>query len=107
MKKTLIISALLLFVLVFSVYGQYYGERVLEKSFEQTEFFFTPSYLNPFGIRGFNTVSAGLINDVLLNLQINPANLSMNSDTPNYIYIDILRMRAPRIKISSGISTQK
>lgn len=93
MKKTLIISALLLFVLVFSVYGQYYGERVLEKSFEQTEFFFTPSYLNPFGIRGFNTVSAGLINDVLLNLQINPANLSMNSDTPNYIYIDFRSVR--------------
>ncbi len=69
-------------------YGQYYGERALEKSFEQTEFFFSPSYLNPFGMRGLQSVAPGVVNDPLLRLQINPAYLYNDSLFSNYVYAD-------------------
>lgn len=88
MKKTQKLSLFLLLVLWSSSYSQYYGERVLQKSFEQSEFFFTPSYLNPLGIKGFGSVTPGLVNDPLLNLQINPANLYSDSLSRSYAYID-------------------
>ena len=44
-----------------SLFGQYYGERALEKSFETTDFFFRPSYYNPYGMNGFGNATPGLI----------------------------------------------
>lgn len=69
--------------------AQYYGERVLEKSFEQTDFFFKPFYINPFGAKGFSSAVPGVIDHPLLNLQINPANTYRDSVLPIYTYIDI------------------
>ena len=69
------------------VYGQYYNERVLEKSFERTDFFFRPSFVNPYGIGGF------LIDDPLLNLQINPAYLVADSLNNHYAYFNFRNSR--------------
>jgi hypothetical protein len=68
--------------------GQYWGERVLEKSFEQTAFFFTPSYLNPFGIGPFARTTPGLRSDPLLDFIVNPARLGLDSLSATYLYTD-------------------
>jgi len=80
---------LLIAVLVVpSVRAQYYNERVLEKSFEQADFFFQPSFLNPFGLGGFGRSAPGLIDDPLLDLQLSPALLTLDSLGNNYLYLD-------------------
>jgi hypothetical protein len=68
--------------------GQYYGERALERSFEQNEFFFTPAYINPFGMRGLQSVAPGVFQDPLLKLRLNPAYLYQDSVFTNYVYAD-------------------
>jgi len=70
------------------LHGQYYGERVLEKSFEQTEFFFTPTSLIPYGIGGFRPVSAPLFQDPLSRLAVNPAFFSIDTLKDHYAYLD-------------------
>jgi hypothetical protein len=88
MKNAFRIVALGVVSIWSTVTAQYYSDRALQKSFEQADFFFTPTYLNPFGIKGFSTVTAGLLNDPLLNLQINPASLYSDSLLRGYAYID-------------------
>lgn len=73
--------------------GQYFGERVLEKSFESTDFFFQPIYLNPYGLGSFARVTPGLIDDPLLNLQLNPALLYADSTRRIYMYMDFRNSR--------------
>jgi len=90
--KTLILIVVLSLVSL-PAFGQYYGERVMEKSFEQTDFFFTPSFVNPLGIRGYVTALTGLMRDPLLDLQVNPANLFRDSARTTYTYIDFRSTR--------------
>lgn len=85
-KRSLLLS-LLLFILN-TAYGQYFGERVMEKSFEQTDFFFTPSSLTPYGIGGFRSVSASLFEDPLSRLAVNPAFFSIDTLKDHYAYLD-------------------
>ena len=90
MKCTLKISfALLLFIFVVNEgYSQYFGEQVMEKSFEQTDFFFVPHRLNPFGIGSFKNSVTGLLNDPVLNLELNPAYLYRDSVQSSTFYVD-------------------
>ena len=75
-------------VLVFSpVYSQYWGERVTEQSFEQSDLYFTSYYLNTFGLHRFREVSVGLVEDPFLNLYLNPAKLPVLSEG-NLIHLD-------------------
>lgn len=69
-------------------FSQYWGERVLEKSFEQMDFFFMPNYLNPYGLSNLSATTPGLIDDPLLNLIVNPANLYSDSSRKTYFYLD-------------------
>ena len=85
----------ILIIIVFMITGisdlalsQYWGERVLEKSFEQMDFFFMPNYLNPYGLSNFSATTPGLIDDPLLNLIVNPANLYSDSSRKTYFYLD-------------------
>lgn len=90
-RKIYLLAVLVLLILIcFQTkgFGQYWGERVLEKSFEQMDFFFTPNYLNPYGLSNFITTTPGLIDDPLLNLVINPANIYSDSSKKSYIYLD-------------------
>ena len=73
--------------------AQYWGERVLEKGFEQTDFFFKPSYLNPYGIGSFKSATPGLIADPLIDLIINPARLGLDSGRTQYFYTDFRSAR--------------
>lgn len=88
MKTLLRIFSMSLFAMGI-LFGQYHGERVLEKSFEQADFFFVPNYVNPWGVKGFSTAAPGLINDPILNLQVNPAILFSDSLSKNYFYLDL------------------
>jgi hypothetical protein len=92
MKATAFLT-LLLVLFPGQLYSQYWGERVLEKSFEQTDFFFTPSYLSPYGIGGFKATTPGLIRDPLLDIMLNPARLSLDSLSENYLYTDFRSSR--------------
>src|SRR5437867_12236524 len=69
-------------------FAQYFGEQVMEKSFEQTDFFFTPYRLVPFGIGTFKNSVAGVLDDPLLNLHVNPAYLPRDSMHASYGYVD-------------------
>lgn len=79
--------------------AQYWGERVTEESFEQSELYFTSHYLNTFGLYRFQDISVGLIDDPFLELYLNPANLP-NLHRSNLIYLDFRgdRTEAPIIK---------
>ncbi|MFH1845523.1 MAG: hypothetical protein ABIF77_20245 [bacterium] len=68
--------------------AQYWQEQVLEKSFEQMDFFFQPTVVNPYGIGGFGGVAPGLIDDPLLNLRLNPAYLAAESLQKQYFYLN-------------------
>lgn len=71
-----------------TTHGQYFGEQVLEKSFERADFFFTPSYLLPFGIGNFRSVAVGVFDELLTNLAVNTARLSLDTTRRHYAYID-------------------
>ena len=86
----------LLFMLSGQGHGQYFGEQVLEKSFERSDFFFQPAYLNPFGIGRFGAVAPGLIDDPLLDLRINPAYPASDSLGTHTLYLDFRNAREIR-----------
>ncbi len=76
-----------------SAHAQYWGEQVLEKSFEHTEFFFSPSHLNPYSLGSFGSAAVGLLSEPLLNVQINPAFLATDSLQAQYAYLDFRSSR--------------
>ncbi len=68
-------------------YSQYWGERVTEQSFEQSDLYFTSYYLNTFGLHRYREVSVGLVEDPFLNLYLNPAKLPVLTEG-NLIHLD-------------------
>jgi hypothetical protein len=80
----------LLFVLILPslLFAQYNTERSTEQSFERSGLFFKSYFLNTFGMKSFKNVSVGLIDDPLLNLALNPANLPKLKDNNAYVYLD-------------------
>src|SRR5512140_161266 len=94
--KTKICGAILLSLILLlpvPLTAQYWGERVLEKSFEQTDFFFAPNYLNPYGIGSFKSTTPGLLKDPLLDFAINPSRLALDSARAAYLYTDFRSVR--------------
>jgi hypothetical protein len=71
------------------IYSQYWGERVQEKGFEQTDFFFMPNTLNPYGLGSFRGVARGLLNDPWLSMSVNPAHLMLDSVGSVVAYTDV------------------
>jgi len=90
MKTKRFITVFVLALLVPSSlsYAQYWGERVLEKGFEQTDFFFAPNYLMPYGIGSFKGTTAGLLNDRLQEIIVNPSRLGLDSARDAWLYTD-------------------
>lgn len=90
MKTMRFITVLSLVVLVAPSLSraQYWGERVLEKGFEQTDFFFAPNYLMPYGIGSFKGTTAGLLNDPLQEIIVNPSRLGLDSTHDTWLYTD-------------------
>lgn len=86
--KLLLPLCLLLTLDPMDLRAQYYGERVLEKSFEQTEFFFNSTPLTPYGIGGFRSVSPTIFQDPLSRLAVNPAFFSIDTLKDHYAYLD-------------------
>ncbi|MGB6034024.1 MAG: hypothetical protein WBH55_14455 [Bacteroidota bacterium] len=93
MKRMLIVPTIATFLFSSNLAAQYWGERVLEKSFERTEFFFTPSYLNLYGIGTFESVTPGLFKDPLLDFIVNPAWIRLDSLRWSYLYMDFRTAR--------------
>ena len=93
MKRVVIGLAVATFLFALDAPAQYWGERVLEKSFEQTDFFFTPSYLNPYGIGRFESSTPGLLKDPLLDYIVNPAGMKLDSLQWSYLYMDFRTAR--------------
>ncbi len=73
------ILTLLIGIAVVTAQSQYYGERVLQKGFEQTDFFFVPSNVIPYGLGQFAGTTPGVLRDPLLDLVLNPAHLRLDS----------------------------
>jgi hypothetical protein len=70
------------------LHAQYWGERVLEKGFEQTDFFFAPANLLPYGIGSFKETTAGLLHDPLQDIVVNPSRLALDSAKTAWLYTD-------------------
>ena len=75
------------FLTASSLFTQYWGERVTEQSFEQSDLYFTSYYLNTFGLYRFREVAVGLVDDPFLDLYLNPAKLPELS-TGNLLHLD-------------------
>jgi len=82
--------------------AQYWGERVTEKSFEQSDLYFNSHYLNPYGIYQFKDASLGLMNDPFLQTHLNPAYIGDDSVAANRIYIDFRGDRTEASVVSYG-----
>jgi hypothetical protein len=70
------------------VLAQYWGERVLEKGFEHTDFFFTPTSMMPYGIGSFKSSTAGLVDDPFQEMIVNPSRLHLDSTRNAWLYTD-------------------
>lgn len=68
--------------------AQYDAERVMEKSFEQSDFFFMPYRFIPYGIGPFRNSVAGMLDDPFLALDINPARTYRDSTGAGYFMAD-------------------
>ncbi len=80
---------LLIMVAPVLLWGQYWDQRSLEKSFEESDIYFNSFYLNPYGIHQFNNVMPGLVKDPFLSIWLNPASI-VDLDTNNLlIYADM------------------
>ncbi|MBI4547811.1 MAG: hypothetical protein HY707_07520 [Ignavibacteriae bacterium] len=95
-KNNIVIIAYLALTISSTGFSQYFGEQVMEKSFEQTDFFFTPYRLIPFGIGTFKHSVSGVLDDPLLNLDVNPAYLYRDSIRPSFGYLDFRSAREIR-----------
>lgn len=94
--KTLIRILLFVVFVPLCVQGQYRSERPLEMSFEQSEFYFNPAFLNPQGVESFKNAAVLTSEEPLNGLQRNSANLvQFDQDTlsSNYFYIDFRNNR--------------
>lgn len=96
MKKFCLTSILILSLIFPTLKAQYYSDRPLEMTFEQSDLFFRPSFLNPLGTENFGAASVLTSEQPLIALQRNPANLSQfDGDTlpSNYYYLDFRNTR--------------
>jgi hypothetical protein len=96
--KALYLLLILLFGFSF-LHSQYWGERVTEKSFEESDLYFNSYYLDTYGINRFREVAVGLVNDPFLNLYLNPAMLP-DLEQRNLIHLDFRgdRRQAPVVR---------
>lgn len=96
MKKINIIISALFLILPLLVNAQYRSDRPLEMTFEQSDFFFSPSYVNPLGAENFVSATVLTSDHPLIALQRNPANLAaFDRDTlpSNFLYLDFRNNR--------------
>src|ERR1041384_5250883 len=93
MNRRIAIAFLFLIVMSGVAKGQYFGEQVMERTFEQTDFFFSPYRLVPFGLGTFKNSVEGVLDDPLLNLDVNPAYMYHDSAKPSYAYLDFRSSR--------------
>jgi len=68
--------------------AQYNNERSTEQSFENSEMFFSSTYVNTYGINSFKNVFPGLLNDPFMDAYLNPANLPDLGDNDILVYLD-------------------
>jgi hypothetical protein len=68
--------------------SQYYGERCIEQSFEQSSLYFNSHYLNTFSIYHFKDIAVGFVDEPFLNLYLNPACLPPLEKGEIYLYFD-------------------
>lgn len=93
MQKRVFILLFGLLFIVSQASAQYWGEQVVEKSFEKNDMFFQPQEINPFGIQGFGNAMIGLLDDPLIMIQVNPAFINSDTLKKHYIYTDFRNER--------------
>ncbi|MGB9663986.1 MAG: hypothetical protein ACPL25_03545 [Ignavibacteria bacterium] len=79
--KQLIISSLL-----FSI-TNLFAQSILERNLEPSDYYFNRQLLNPYGLRNFKDISPGFIDNVFLNIIINPAKITETTEKYSF-YID-------------------
>lgn len=96
MKTFKPIVVILFVVIPMCLQAQYRSDKPLEMTFEQSDFFFSPSFLNPLGADHFKSASVLTSENPLIALERNPVNLSsFDRDTlpSNYLYLDFRNNR--------------
>jgi hypothetical protein len=96
MKPLNLITILLLVLVPVCIQAQYRSNRPLEMTFEQADYFFTPTYVNPLGAENFKSATVLTSENPLIAIQRNPANLSdfdRDTLTDSYLYLDFRNNR--------------
>lgn len=101
-NRLVALSVFILFLFGVS-HAQYDPQQILQKSFEQEEFFFRPIYVNPYGIAGYSSAILGIVDDPLLNLQMNPATLYSDSARASLVYLEYRSTRTLEERIPNNI----
>jgi hypothetical protein len=92
MKTLFRFSLITLIILPLIAKPQYYSDRPLEMSFEQSDFLFKPLTINPLGSESFREASLLTSSQTLAGIQRNPANLQQfdsDSTKSNYLYLNL------------------
>lgn len=87
MKRIFNITAALLGIHVFLSAQYIYPDQPLGDRIEQQSFFFTPNYMNPYGVEEFSTALPGVIDHPLMNIQYNPSMIT-SIGNESKIFID-------------------
>ncbi|MEW5798221.1 MAG: hypothetical protein AB1728_04355 [Bacteroidota bacterium] len=86
-----IVKSFVLFIfstsLLTSQWWYYPNTYPMEERFEDQSFFFTPTFINPYGVDEFSSELSGIVDHPLMNLQINPAGIT-SADQHTYLYFD-------------------
>jgi hypothetical protein len=76
----------LLFTLLL-IFSSLSAQSFLEQNFEKSEYYFTSQLLNPYGMLKFKEITPGFIDNVFLNIILNPAMITDLKDK-YYFYVD-------------------
>ena len=88
-----ILFCFFLFTLAFKVQAQFSENQVLEKQFENSNFYFQRFFLNTFGLANFSAVSPAFFEDPFLRLKLNPAYDAADSIKQTTFYLDYRNQR--------------
>lgn len=86
--RTTIFALLLAVGIAQTATAQYYDRGTIQKNFEATDFFFSPSWINPYGLDGFGPAVTGIVDDRLLDLQLTPSLARGSEEAGTYAYLD-------------------
>lgn len=64
-----------------------FGQSIFDQNFESSDYYFNRQLLNPFGMKKFNEITLGFVENIFSNIYLNPAKITELTDR-YYSYVD-------------------